>query len=152
MKFQPILGIPILFIALGMGIVFSLPIAVATFSLKKEPTASCTINLEKNWQRASMVFTGTVEGVLDDAATADVWMAPITWYKGKQDVPFVRFTADIATSSTKGASTGVLTSGQTTYLLFLRKSAGGAYRTSPCFGTRVLGSGLTTAEKKLLAP
>lgn len=145
MVIRPFLGIPILFVALGLGAIMSLPVLMASIDLRGS-ASKCSIDLQRNTAKADRILTGRVEAVLTSAHLADVWIEPLTWYKGQTADRFLRIQAQ-PTKIRKG-TTGDLhfASGQPPYLLFLRKTSGVQYRTSRCYGSRLLGAGLTAAE------
>lgn len=142
------LGIPILAVALGMGVMFSLPIIAASWQVR-EPAEPCTPVLTKNVKAADRILIGRVEAVLSGTPYLDVWIEPITWYHGKTTDKYLRLLARAATPT--GASSSLhFASDQSPYLFFLRSAPGGKYRTSRCWGTRLLGSGLTSNEQAVL--
>jgi len=145
------LGIPILAVALGMGVMFSLPLLAASWAIR-EPAATCTPVLSTNIKKADRILIGRVEAVLPSTPYLDVWIEPVTWYKGKSADAYVRLLArDVPTTASAGSATDLhFASGQAPYLFFLRSVTGGKYRTSRCWGTRALGSGLTSQERAVL--
>lgn len=150
MTFRPILGVPILLVALGMGALFSLPLLMASIGLTA-PAGTCRVDVMDNVKKADRILIGRVEGVLGSDRVADVWIEPQTWYKGKSSKKFLRIQA-VATRPGRAKVDDDLSfaSDRPAYLLFLRQVSGGQYRTSRCYGSRVLGAGLTTAEAQVL--
>ena len=150
MILRPILGIPILIVGLGMGILFALPVLMASIQVD-QPIKTCRPVLATNVKQADAILTGHVEVVLQDKSLADVWITPTTWYKGQVSAQYVRILAAIATKTGKPAGL-TFASGPTEYLLFLHRLTDGRYQTSVCMGTRLFGNGLTAAEQEALVP
>ena len=153
MIIRPILGIPVLIVGLGMGILFALPVLMASIKVD-QPTKTCRPVLATNVKKADAILIGQVEVVLQDGDKADVWITPTTWYKGKVSTQYLRLIAAIATNTGKKVGLN-FASGPTQYLLFLHHVPDGRYQTSVCAGSRLLGAGLTEAEQaafKALAP
>lgn len=145
-----ILGVPILIVSLGMGALFALPVLMASIQVS-EPAPSCRPVLTTNIKKADVIVNGRVEAVLQSGKTADVWIEPVVWYKGKSTVNYLHIQATIASGSSATSGDLHFASDQPNYLLFLRAIGNGRYRTSKCYGSRLLGDGLTTAEAQALS-
>ena len=121
-------------------------------AVKKVPQSFVCVpeSLDAKVKAATIVMTGSIEGVLPGSPYADVWVKPSTVYQGAVK-KFVRFAAwpkkgNLATIGDLHFQTG-----GTTYLWFFRPLKDGTLTTSSCYGTHVLPkSGLTDAEQALL--
>lgn len=109
--------------------------------------------VRENFARADLVLTGTVFAVTGQGADASVHITPASVFKGRLPDRGVTIAAR---ATGQGAAVGTATgdlhfqSDQPPYLLFLRQRSDGRYNTSRCDGSRLLGSGLTGREQKVL--
>jgi len=101
---------------------------------------------------ADVIATGTVFMVVPEAGHALVIIDPLRVYRGQIIGADIRIlAADVANLESSPDSNQLnFASGQSPYLLFLKASPNGQYTNSHCFGSRLLGQGLTTAEQQLL--
>ena len=108
--------------------------------------------LAERINEADIIVTGSVFAVLPDPVGAMVIIEPLRVYRGRVTAPSIRIPAHDATADTTKNDTGNLffASDQPPYLLFLKKGPNGEYLTSRCYGSRLLGDGLTTEEQRIL--
>ena len=104
---------------------------------------------------ADLVVTGTVFAVVPGEEYAQILFTPDRVYKGTipdQGIRIASVAVDGNVKRPRGDDAPDLhfTSEDPPYLLFLRKREDGAFLTSRCYGSRILGSGLTDDERSAL--
>lgn len=115
-------------------------------------TSTCpTRTIQENVDRADIIMTGSVDIVLPGEPYVSVMVIPGKIYKGQADGLVKIWAHEANASNTAGHGNQEIhfASDQEPYLLFLRQGDGG-YLTSRCDGSRLLGSGLTDDERRVL--
>ncbi len=97
-------------------------------------------------QKATAVVKATVFAVTEKNDRANVTLTIENVYAGTVSEPTITIPATIAGAEQQSSDLH-FASGQPPYLLFLRKTAGGEWRTSRCYGSRML-KGKLTEEKR----
>lgn len=109
--------------------------------------------LAENVAAADLILTGEVAAVLFQKTLADVWIKPRERFKGTPPSTGLRIMAnpvEDAQGTVEGMGDLHFTSDDPPYLLFLKQRADGRFSTSACYGSRLLGDGLTPEEKTVL--
>jgi hypothetical protein len=113
-------------------------------------------SLSEQVAAADLIIVGQVLVVFPSRTTglAEVYVHPTEVYKGTTKnntvILMAQAATDIPRSSKQLATDLHFTSDDPSYLLFLKKRHDGRFNTSTCYGSRVLGEGLTEEEKTLL--
>jgi hypothetical protein len=114
--------------------------------------AQCdTVSVAQQYAAADLVLTGEVFLVVPDGVeNAKVLITPSRLYKGKVPAIGIAIAAKAGANKVESDVAGELhfASGQPPYLLFLKTGENGVYTTSRCMGSRLLGEGLTSEERK----
>lgn len=111
-------------------------------------------SLSAKVESADLILTGNVFAVIPSQLGAEVIISPTQIYRGTLPVGGIQIVAQPNTSPSRAVTSEYqelnFTSGDPSYLLFLRQRTDGKYATSQCAGSRLLGEGLTAAETAIL--
>lgn len=103
-------------------------------------------------QKSAAVVKATVFAVTENKNLANVVFTVEKVYAGTVSAPTVAVPAKIGNEGQGSTNDLHFASGQPPYLLFLRKTANGEWRTSRCYGSRMLKGELTDEERSVLEP
>lgn len=129
--------------------------------LRSEPVdeEACIVrSISEYAENADLIITGEVFAVIPEETTgATVLITPSRVFRGVLPVRGVDIASRVGTPSTSGGRPVDgrvdelhFASGQPPYLLYLRESDDGRYRTSACDGSRSMPEGLTAQEQAIL--
>lgn len=115
------------------------------------PTATnqqCPTTTYDRLRASDVVLTGRVFIVMPSGPLgAQAVVDPIAVFRGQVDTPTIVVNAVPSNTATTGTGGLNLASGETTYLLYLRRLTDGTFTTSTCAGSRVANDGLTSEEQ-----
>lgn len=110
--------------------------------------AACSpADVQSQFAAADVVATGTIYSLVTlDEGGSEAYLDPLTIYKGTDLV----VDSLIVTVPDNAADRVDFVEGDAPYLLLLQSQDDGTFSTDVCSGTRLLGAGLTDAEKTVL--
>lgn len=137
----------------GSGLLIAGALALYTPEQTKKVPQSFVCAPESMLEKAahaSIIASGTIEGVLPGKPYADVWVKPTQVYKGAE-TKFIRFAAWSKQGNSAKIGDLHFSTGPTEYLLFFRPLRDGTLTTSSCFGSHSLPkTGLNEIEQAVL--